>query len=71
MPNIKAQQKFGKNLRVIRQKKGLSQEEASKVCQISVTYFAGIERGERNPSLSVIESICKGLNIRISEILPF
>ena len=71
MSYIRAQKKFGKNIRDIRSKKGLSQEEASKICHISVTYLAGIERGERNPSLSVIENICKGLKVKPSQVLPF
>lgn len=69
--NTKTQQEIGNNLRVIREKKGLSQEEAAKGCAISITYFAGIERGEENPTLTIIESICKGLKIKSSEILPF
>lgn len=70
-PSIKTQQEFGKNIRVIRKRKGLLQEEVAKDSKISVTYYAGIERGEENPTLAVLESLCKTLKIKSSEILPF
>lgn len=67
----KSQKKFGNNLRSIRTNKQLSQEEVAKASGISVTYYAGIERGEENPTFAVIESICKALKIKSSSILPF
>ena len=69
-PNKKSQLAFGKNLRDIRERKGLSQEEVAKMSQISTTFYAGIERGEENPTFSVIESLCKALRVKSSEILP-
>ena len=70
-PNKKSQEEFGKNLRKIREQIGLSQEEVANASHISTTYYAGIERGEENPTFSVIESICKALKVRSSEVLPF
>jgi len=67
----KSQKKFGDNLRSIRTNKQLSQEEVAKASGISVTYYAGIERGEENPTFAVIESICRALKIKSSEVLPF
>ena len=69
--NPKSQQKFGENLREIRSGLQLSQEEVAKASGISVTYYAGIERGEENPTFAVIENICKALKIKSSQILPF
>lgn len=72
VPNSKeTQQKIGKKIRKIREEKGLLQEEIAKAAGISSGYYARIERGEENPSASVIESICKVLKIKSSEILPF
>lgn len=62
---------IGDRLRVIREKQGLSQEEASKACKISVTYFAEVERGERNLGVTKVKSICKGLNITSKQLLGF
>lgn len=70
-PNEKSQKEFGKNLREAREKNGLSQEEVAKLSKISTTHYAGIERGEENPTFSVIESICKALKVKSSQVLPF
>ena len=67
----KSQEEFGKNLREIREQNKLSQEEVAKAIGISVTYYAGIERGEENPTFAVIENICKALKIKSSQVLPF
>jgi len=69
--NQRSQQKFGRNMRDVREKKKLSQEEAAQLAGISVTYYAGIERGEENPTFAVIESICKALKVKSSQVLPF
>jgi len=69
--NPKSQQKFGDNLREIRTGKQLSQEEVAKASGISVTYYAGIERGEENPTFAVIENICKALKVKSAQVLPY
>lgn len=67
----KSQQKFGSNLREVRMQKKLSQDEVAKAIGISVTYYAGIERGEENPTFAVIENLCKALKVKSSDGLPF
>lgn len=69
--NSKTQQEIGKKLREVRVRKNLSQEEVADATGISSTYYAGIERGEENPTISVLQHICKALKIRLSEISPF
>lgn len=69
--NLKTQQHIGKKLREIRERKNLLQEDVANTGGISVTYYAGIERGEENPTITVIENICKALRIKSSDILPF
>jgi transcriptional regulator with XRE-family HTH domain len=67
----KTKQALGKKLREVREAKSLSQEEAAKLSLISTTYYAGIERGEENPSILVIKNICKALKVKSSYVLPF
>lgn len=69
--NPKSRQYTGRKLKEIRERKNLSQEEVAKATEISVTYYAGIERGEENPTYAVLESLSKTLKIKSSEILPF
>lgn len=60
--------KFGKTLRQLRKKQGVSQEAFADKCDLHRTYISDVERGERNISLENIEKIAKVLNIRISEL---
>jgi len=56
--------KFGQTIRKIREKKGLSQEDFADRCELHRTYIGGIERGERNISVSNLNQIinCLGLS---------
>lgn len=69
--NIKSLEEFGKNVRSVREKKRLSQEQAADLVGIAVSYYAGIERGEENPTFAVLRQICIGLKVKSSDILPF
>lgn len=69
--NSKTQKIIGNKLRELREGKNLSQETVATASKISVTYYAGIERGEENPTISVLEHICHTLKIKSSSILPF
>ncbi len=69
--NSKDQQYLGKKLKEIRENANLSQEDVAKSIGISITYYAGIERGEENPTFAVLAQVCRALKIKSSEILPF
>lgn len=60
---------FGKIIRILREGKGLSQEDFAEVVGIHRTYIGGIERGERNPTLTTIHKLAKALNVKSSELL--
>ncbi len=62
---------MGKRLKKIRERRKLLQENVASDAGISVTYYAGIERGEENPTLAVIEQICRALKIKSPELLSF
>lgn len=67
----KSQLYIGDKLKELRGKRNLSQEEVAERSGISTTYYAGIERGEENPTMAVFEALCKALRVKSSEILPF
>ena len=56
-------QSFGAAIRKLRQEKGFSQESFALKAQIHRTYIGGIERGERNPTLTSIVKIAQALSI--------
>ena len=48
--------------------RGLSQERLAHLAGLDRTYVSGIERGERNPSLTNILKLTDVLQIRMSEL---
>lgn len=69
--NPKTQQYIGRKIREARERRNFIQQEVADAVGISITHYAGIERGEENPTLTVIENICKALKVKSSDILPF
>lgn len=63
MTDIKA--KFGVRARMLRTRKGLSQEAFADLCGLHRTYIGAIERGERNISLENIEKIARALGVNV------
>ena len=61
-------QRFGANVKKYRLIKGLSQEALALEAGLDRTYIPGIEKGERNVSIKVIDKISKGLNIEIKKL---
>ena len=59
---------FGQAVREARKSLGLSQDEFAEISELHRTYVGGIERGERNPTLSSIWKIAHALQI-LPEVL--
>jgi transcriptional regulator with XRE-family HTH domain len=55
--------RVGFNVRKYRVERGLSQEGLAFECGLHRTYVSGIERGVRNPTVTVLEVIATGLGI--------
>lgn len=60
---------FGLKVRQLRESKGWSQEQLAEAADLHRTYVSGIERGARNPTLTVICRVAKGFGISPSELL--
>jgi transcriptional regulator with XRE-family HTH domain len=59
----------GRNVRMLRQSRGLTQEQLAFEAEIDLTYVGGIERGRRNPSLLVMIRIADALQADITDIV--
>lgn len=59
---------FGKSLRVLREKRGYSQEELAERAGLHRNYVGGIERGERNVALENIVKLAKALSVRSKDL---
>ena len=55
-------------MRRLRTSRGLSQEQLAAAAGIHRNYLGGIERGERNPSLSNVIRIAKALDMSLSQL---
>ena len=63
--------RFGNAVRNARTAAGLTQEDLADRSGLDRSYIGGIERGERNPTLSVIEKIADGLGISLAELFSY
>lgn len=61
--------KIGQTIRKIRQEQNLSQEALARKAGIDRTYMGGIERGERNTTIHILEKISKALGMSIERLL--
>lgn len=59
--------KFGDKVKQLRLTRGLSQEGLANEAGLDRTYIPGIEKGERNVSITVIEKLAIALKVDISE----
>lgn len=69
--NWNSLKKFGENLKDVRERRKFTQEDVAKGAGISTSYYARVERGEENPTYTVIQNICKSLKVKSSEVLSF
>lgn len=63
------QRALGENLRAYRERKGISQEAFAQTLEIHRTYLGGIERGERNLTLKVVERLAARVKLDPLELL--
>jgi transcriptional regulator with XRE-family HTH domain len=61
--------RVGANVKAAREAKGWSQEELADRARMHRTYVSGIERGIRNPTITVLERVGKALGIAPGNLL--
>lgn len=61
--------KIGKKIRVLRWKRGLSQEQLAEKVWISTTHMSHIETGSTKLSLPVLVDIATALDVSVNDIL--
>ena len=63
--------KFGKNVKIERIKKDLTQEQLSVILDVNQNYIACIECGRQNMSLGKILGLVNALETNIENLLKF
>jgi transcriptional regulator with XRE-family HTH domain len=71
MARTSVNQKLGKNLKRIRNEKGVTQEKLQELSGLDRGYISGVERGVRNPSIRNIERLAKALKVSVSDLTSF
>lgn len=61
--------RLGRNLRRLREEKGWSQEDYADRAGIHRTYVSDIERGRRNPTITVVERLAKPFGVKAGALL--
>lgn len=64
-----ARGRFGKRLRALRRRKGLSGRKAAAACGVSSAMWYEVEAGTHSPTLEVLQRIAKGMNVSLERML--
>ena len=62
-------ERVGLNLQKLRRERGLSQEELADRANIHQTYLSGVERGKRNPTVTVLQRIADARGADIEDLV--
>jgi|ASRL01.1.fsa_nt_gi transcriptional regulator with XRE-family HTH domain len=63
------QKALAKNLKNIRERRGLSLDKLASMTKVSKSMLGQIERGESNPTLGTVWKIANGLHIGLTELI--
>lgn len=70
MSNNNPQSKIGKNLKKLRQERGISQDRLSKLADLSLNTVVTVESGANpNPTIETLIKIAKALNVGVDDLL--
>ena len=56
------------NLKRVRQERNLTQDDLARLTGVSRSMLCAIERCEKSPTIAVLERLCNGINISLSEL---
>ncbi|MDD4466969.1 MAG: helix-turn-helix transcriptional regulator [Candidatus Shapirobacteria bacterium] len=70
MSNNNPQSKIGKNIKKLRQEKGISQDRLSKLADLSLNTVVTVESGANpNPTIETLTRIAKALNVGVDDLI--
>ena len=70
MPNNNSKSTIGKNLKKIRQEKGISQDRLSKLADLSLNTVVTVESGlNPNPTIETLTKIAQALDVKVDDLI--
>jgi len=66
---VDIRKRLGQNVKRLREAKGWSQEDYADRAGIHRTYVSDIERGARNPTITVVEKLAKPFGVVVGSLL--
>lgn len=60
---------IGENIKILRLKNGFSQEQLALNAGVNTSYIGQIERGEKNPTIKILEQISIAVEITLVDLL--
>lgn len=61
--------KIGERIRILRESKGITQQDLAAACNFEKANMSRIEAGRTNPTVSTLYKISQALGINISELV--
>lgn len=68
-PSRELTQILAQNIRAYRTAENISQEKLADMCDLHRTYIGSVERGERNVTLSTLETLANALGVEVPKLL--
>lgn len=62
---------IGKNIKKIREQKGLMQKEVASAAKLHASNYSKIEKGEREPSIEALDKIARFFGMTVDEVIHF
>jgi transcriptional regulator with XRE-family HTH domain len=69
--NYSSAMNIGKNIKKIREQRGLMQKEVASAAVIHTSNYSKIEKGEREPSIEALDKIATLFGMTVDEIIHF
>ncbi|WP_243347240.1 helix-turn-helix domain-containing protein [Parabacteroides sp. FAFU027] len=63
--NVK--EKIGRRVKELREQRAITQKDLSFEAEMDRSYIAGIERGNRNATITILEKIAKAFDLTLAE----
>jgi transcriptional regulator with XRE-family HTH domain len=62
---------LGQNIRNLRERKNISQEQFGKMVGVHRTYVGMIERGEKNMTIFSLQKFAEALGMKVKDLIDF